>query len=83
MRHILGMTVIDRLEKGTHVRGSLLLGKCLVLLLAYLFEQRLPWNVFHYQVNEFCIIVGLVIFYDVRVIQCIQGHDLIHDDIKG
>ena len=55
------------------------LSKYLVYLLAYLLEEWHSRDVLHYQVNIHSIVVGLVVFNNAGVIECMQCSYLIHD----
>ena len=79
MNDILRMAMVDRLEELLHVVRRLPLSKYLVYLLAYLLEEWHSRDVLHYQVNIHSIVVGLVVFNNAGVIECMQCSYLIHD----
>ena len=38
-------------------------------------------NELHYQVNVLLVIIGLVVLYDVRMIELMHNRDLLHDAV--
>ena len=82
MHDILRVTMVYRLEQAAHVAGGLVFTEGLVLLLCNFIKEGLPSDVFHDQVDELFIVVGLVVLDDVGVIEGLEDSDLTHDVVN-
>ena len=81
MNDVLGMTMVDRLEEGLHVASSSGLSEGLVCLFSDHDEELGAGNILHDQVDVLLIIVGLVIFYDIRMVERMQDGNFFHDAV--
>ena len=68
MANVLGVTVIDCVQKTMDVASNLLLCKSLILSVAYLFIKRFSWHILHHKEYLFLIVVSFMVLYNVRVV---------------
>ena len=69
MHNVLSMTMVDSLEKITHVSCGLRLCEGLILLLCDLIEELGAGHIFHHQVDILLIVVRLVVLDDIGMVK--------------
>ena len=77
--HILRVAMINCLEKLLHISGGSLFCECLIFLLDNFLIHGHAFDIFHYEINVFLIVVSFIIFDDVGVVKSVQSGDFIID----
>ncbi len=81
MHDLLGVTMVNCLEKTLHVFSGLSFSKCLILLLADFVVKGHSGDIFHHQIDVFLIVVSFVILYNVGVVKSVKCSNFVHHDI--